>query len=77
MNTKALLFTVTAIVTVLFLSAFRVQAANEDPLMTMEQLGRNPGGLKHCEPHCVGADLSKEPTGEGSMTRLSGARCPA
>ncbi|WP_404294299.1 hypothetical protein ACD578_28790 (plasmid) [Microvirga sp. RSM25] len=47
MNTKALLFTVTAIVTVLFLSAFRVQAANEDALMTMEQFGRNPGGLKH------------------------------
>jgi hypothetical protein len=62
MNTKALLITVTAIVTALFLSAFRVLPANKAPLVTMEQLGRNLGSLRHCEPNRVGADLSGETT---------------
>ncbi len=59
MITKALLVTVTAIVTALFLSAFRVQAANESPHVTMERLERNLGDPKHCEPIRIGPDLAK------------------
>jgi thiosulfate/3-mercaptopyruvate sulfurtransferase len=41
MNTKALLATAVAIATALFLSAFRVQAADQSPLVTTEWLEKN------------------------------------
>ncbi|WP_256369853.1 hypothetical protein [Microvirga sp. KLBC 81] len=40
MNPKTLLVTVVAVATALFVSAFRVQAANEGPLVTTERPGR-------------------------------------
>ncbi|EIM29985.1 hypothetical protein MicloDRAFT_00013060 [Microvirga lotononidis] len=58
MNTKALLIVVTAIVTVIFLSAFRVQAASEASVVTMGQVGRKLAVLKYCKPFSVGSDLS-------------------
>lgn len=58
MNTKALLIAVTAVVTVLFLSAFRVQAASEASVVTMGQVGRKLAVLKHCAPFSVSSDLS-------------------
>ncbi|KLK92463.1 hypothetical protein AA309_14090 [Microvirga vignae] len=76
MITKALLVTVTAIVTALYLSAFRVQAANESPLVTMEWLERNLGDPKHCEPIRIGPDLAKKPTevyGQTQRLKVSAA----
>jgi hypothetical protein len=58
MNTNSLLIAITAIVTVLFLSAFRVQAASEASVVPIGQLGRKLAVFKHCEPFSVGTNLS-------------------
>ncbi|WP_205769939.1 hypothetical protein, partial [Microvirga sp. KLBC 81] len=56
------------------LTAFRVQAASESPLVTMEWLERNLGDPKHCEPIRIGPDLAKK-NRQRFMAKRSGSRC--
>ncbi|QRM32443.1 hypothetical protein [Microvirga sp. VF16] len=76
MNNKALLITVVAIVTTLFVSAFRVQAANESPLVTMERLKWNLVDQRHCEPILIVSGLATDPT-KRPMTQFGASSCPA